>query len=218
MKLDIYNHIFPVKYFERMQEVIPNKGPIKRWLNIPVLYDVDARLRMMDSFGEYQQILSNSMPPIEFIAGPDRTPELARLANDGMAELCRRYPDRFPSFIASLPMNNMDSDGGRDRPRHRRARRLRRADLQPRQQPAARRARVLPAVREDGGARSADLAASGARRQPSGLPDRGQVEIRDLVDLRLALRDLGRDGPDRVFRRSSTSSPTSRSSRTIWAR
>ena len=66
MKLDIYNHIFPVKYFERMQEVIPNKGPIKRWLNIPVLYDVDARLRMMESFGEYQQILSNSMGGIEF--------------------------------------------------------------------------------------------------------------------------------------------------------
>ena len=63
----------------------------------------------MDSFGEYQQILSNSMPPIEFIAGPEQTPELARLANDGMAELCRRYPDRFPSFIASLPMNNMDA-------------------------------------------------------------------------------------------------------------
>ncbi|MDE0176799.1 MAG: amidohydrolase family protein [Defluviicoccus sp.] len=109
MKLDIYNHIFPVKYFERMQEVIPNKGPIKRWLNIPVLYDVEARLRMMDGFGEYQQILSNSMPPIEFIAGPEQTPELARLANDGMAELCKRYPDRFPSFIASLPMNNMDA-------------------------------------------------------------------------------------------------------------
>ena len=107
MKLDIYNHIFPVKYFDRMQEVIPSKAPIKRWLNIPVLYDVDARLRMMETFGEYQQILSNSMPPVEFIAGPDETPALARLANDGMAELCQQHPDRFPSFIASLPMNNM---------------------------------------------------------------------------------------------------------------
>ena len=109
MKLDIYNHIFPRAYFERMQEVISNKGPIKRWLNIPVLYDVDARLRMMETFGEYQQILSNSMPPIEFIAGPDVTPGLARLVNDGMAELCQQHPGRFPGFIASLPMNNMDA-------------------------------------------------------------------------------------------------------------
>jgi predicted TIM-barrel fold metal-dependent hydrolase len=107
MKLDIYNHVFPMKFFERMQEVIPHKGPIKRWLNIPMLYDIDARQRIMDRFGAYQQILSLSAPPIEFIGGPDVTPELARLANDGMAALCKKHPDRFPSFIASLPMNNM---------------------------------------------------------------------------------------------------------------
>ncbi|MGE3937020.1 MAG: amidohydrolase family protein, partial [Rhodospirillaceae bacterium] len=106
MKLDIYNHVFPVKFFEKMQDVIPNKGPIKRWLNIPMLYDVDARLKIMERFGEYQQILSLSAPPIEYVAGPDVTPGLATLANDGMAELCKKWPDRFPAFIASLPMNN----------------------------------------------------------------------------------------------------------------
>ena len=109
MKLDIYNHVFPVPFFKKMEEVIPDKGPIKRWLNIPVLYDIDARLRMMETFGDYQQILSLSAPPIEYIADPDVTPELARLANDGMAALCRQHPDRFPSFIASLPLNNPDA-------------------------------------------------------------------------------------------------------------
>jgi len=72
-----------------------------------VLYDVDARLRMMEQFGEYQQILTLSAPPIEYMAGPDVTPGLARLANDGMAALCKQHPDRFPAFIASLPLNNM---------------------------------------------------------------------------------------------------------------
>jgi predicted TIM-barrel fold metal-dependent hydrolase len=42
-------------------------------------------------------------------AGPDVTPELARLANDGMAEIVERHPDRFPAFVASLPMNNPDA-------------------------------------------------------------------------------------------------------------
>ena len=65
MKLDCFTHIFPVKFFERMEEVVENKAPIKRWLNIPMLYDVDARLRIMDTFGEYQQILTLSAPPIE---------------------------------------------------------------------------------------------------------------------------------------------------------
>src|SRR5438034_5988509 len=41
------------------------------------------------------------------LGSPDKTPELARIANDGLAELCRKHPDRFPTFIASMPMNNV---------------------------------------------------------------------------------------------------------------
>lgn len=108
MKLDVYNHIFPMTFFEYIQDNIADKGPIKRWLNVPVLYDVDKRLKMMEVFGEYQQILSLSAPTIEFLATPEDSPALARLANDGMAALCRQHPDRFPSFIASMPMNNPD--------------------------------------------------------------------------------------------------------------
>ena len=33
--------------------------------------------------------------------------ELARIANDGMADMVRRWPDKFPAFVASLPMNNV---------------------------------------------------------------------------------------------------------------
>jgi predicted TIM-barrel fold metal-dependent hydrolase len=107
MKLDIYPHIFPRRYFDKMVEVAPDRGAIKRWLNIPVLYDLEARLKMMEEFREYQQILTLSLPAIEFIAGPERSPELARIANDGMAEISARHPDRFPGFVASLPMNNV---------------------------------------------------------------------------------------------------------------
>jgi len=31
------------------------------------------------------------------------------VANDGLAEYVAKYPDRFPAFIASLPMNNPDA-------------------------------------------------------------------------------------------------------------
>src|SRR5439155_338163 len=37
------------------------------------------------------------------------TRDLARLANDSMAELCRRHPDRFLGFAAALPMNDPDA-------------------------------------------------------------------------------------------------------------
>lgn len=111
MKLDIFPHIFPLTYFERMKQIAERNpalaAQIKRWLHIPVLWDLDARMRMMDKFKDYKQILTLSMPAIEFLAGPKDAPELARLANDGMAEICAKYPDRFPAFVASLPMNNV---------------------------------------------------------------------------------------------------------------
>ncbi|MBW1722467.1 MAG: amidohydrolase family protein [Deltaproteobacteria bacterium] len=110
MKLDIFNHIFPKKYFERMMQVNPDyKDMGKRVRNVPVLYDLDARFRVMDQFEDYAQILSLASPPIEKLAGPDVSPDLAKAANDGLAEYVERYPDRFPGFIASLPLNNPDA-------------------------------------------------------------------------------------------------------------
>ena len=110
MKLDIFNHIFPTDFYEKMMEVNPNLVDIgKRVRGIPVLFDLEARFRCMDEFEDYAQIICLASPPIELIAGPDVTPDLAKVANDGMAEYVAKYPDRFPGFIASMPMNNPDA-------------------------------------------------------------------------------------------------------------
>ena len=110
LKIDVFNHIFPKPFFDRLQKEIVNRGAIKRWLHIPFLYDLDVRFRLLEEFGDgYRQVLSLSAPPIESI-NPDRqiTIDLARLANDSQAELVRRYPERFPGFVASLPLNHPD--------------------------------------------------------------------------------------------------------------
>jgi predicted TIM-barrel fold metal-dependent hydrolase len=44
---------------------------------------------------------------LEALAPPEKSPELARLANDGMAEICAAHPKRFPGWVASLPMNSV---------------------------------------------------------------------------------------------------------------
>lgn len=111
LKVDIFPHIFPQPFFERMKGIAAGNpalaASIKRWLNIPVLWDLDARLRMMRGFKDYKQVLTLSLPAIEFLAGPEESPALARLANDGMAEIVALHPDPFPAFVASLPMNNV---------------------------------------------------------------------------------------------------------------
>jgi predicted TIM-barrel fold metal-dependent hydrolase len=109
MKIDVFPHIFPKRFFDRMCEVVsPSHYMQKRTRAIPVLTDLDLRFRIMDRYEGYVQVLTLCSPPIEALAGPELAAELASLANDGMADLVERHPDRFPGFVASLPMNNPD--------------------------------------------------------------------------------------------------------------
>ncbi len=73
------------------------------------MVDVEARLRLLDEFGEMQHVLSLANPPFELIAPPNVTPQLARIANNAFASLCGKYPDYFPAFVAALPMNDIDA-------------------------------------------------------------------------------------------------------------
>ena len=117
MKIDIFCHVFPRRALERFFAAAPNLEDMgKRVRNLPVLFDLEQRFRLMDDLGDYAQIVSLASPPVEAFAAPERTPDLARVANDEMAELVNRHPDRFPGFAASLPMNN---PGAAERELHR---------------------------------------------------------------------------------------------------
>jgi len=55
------------------------------------------------------QVLTWCSPPIEQVASGSVAVDLARIANDAMADLVARYPDRFAGFAASLPMADADA-------------------------------------------------------------------------------------------------------------
>jgi aminocarboxymuconate-semialdehyde decarboxylase len=111
VKIDIFNHIMPKPYFDRVVAKLPADAyMLKRVSNIPYLYDLDTRFRKIEQFGDdYQQVFTINLPPVEQVFGPDESPEAARIANDAMAEICAKYPDRFPTFVAALPLNNLDA-------------------------------------------------------------------------------------------------------------
>lgn len=109
MMLDVFNHFMPKTILDRMNTLVPGHIALKAFPQLPTLWDTNARLKLMDAFDDYQQVLSLSNPPIEMLGGPDLAPELARIANDGLAELCSKHRERFPCFIASMPMNNIEA-------------------------------------------------------------------------------------------------------------
>jgi len=77
-KIDIYNHVMPRIVTDRIREVAPRMGDmVKRVTSIPMLHDIEARVRMMDEWPGYQQVLTLSVPPIEVIARPSDSPSLA---------------------------------------------------------------------------------------------------------------------------------------------
>jgi uncharacterized protein len=107
--VDIYCHIYPDRFFREMSEVVPNLSNIgQRLRGIKKLFDLDMRFKEMDEFGDYRQIISLPNPAIEDIAKPDVGLQLARIANDSMAELCRKHPERFPAFAAALCLTDVD--------------------------------------------------------------------------------------------------------------
>lgn len=107
MKIDLFNHIFPKEFFDRyIDRGAAGKDIGKRMQNIDAIINLDARFRILDEFGDYTQVLTLPLPPLETLAPPESSPQLARMGNDGLAALVKKYPDRFLGFAASLPMNN----------------------------------------------------------------------------------------------------------------
>ena len=110
MKIDVFPHIFPKPFEAKMLNLSERAGYMqKRVREIPIMVDLDLRFRVMDQFPDYVQVLTLASPPLEAFADPKGSPELARIANDGMAELVAKHPDRFVAFVASLPMNNVEA-------------------------------------------------------------------------------------------------------------
>jgi predicted TIM-barrel fold metal-dependent hydrolase len=109
LKIDLFNHFFPKRFWDEfMSSSSGLKDMGKRVKNIPAIYDLDARFRTMDMFDEYTQLISLGSPPVEGLFNAERAPEMARIGNEGMAELCQKYPDRFIGFISSLAMTSPD--------------------------------------------------------------------------------------------------------------
>ena len=116
-RVDAFAHILPPRYLARLEKhlelaISPDQLRYYRegvFRFDPSISDLDARWRTMDRFGDYRQVLVLAVPPLEEVGPPEVAADFARMANDEMASLVARHPDRFAGFAASLPLNDVDA-------------------------------------------------------------------------------------------------------------
>lgn len=116
-RVDAFAHILPPRYLERLEKHLENAISAEQLRYYregvfrfdPSISDLDARWRAMDRLGDYSQVLVLAVPPLEEVGPPEVAADFARIANQEMASLVARHPDRFAGFAASLPLNDVDA-------------------------------------------------------------------------------------------------------------
>ncbi|HEY8579876.1 MAG TPA: amidohydrolase family protein [Beijerinckiaceae bacterium] len=83
--------------------------PVDHWeeLKSRLLDMQEGRLRQMDAHGMEMMLLSLNAPTVQAVCDPVAADELARRANDFLAEQVARRPDRFQG-LAALPLQDPD--------------------------------------------------------------------------------------------------------------
>jgi aminocarboxymuconate-semialdehyde decarboxylase len=109
MRIDAYTHFIPKRFFDEILTTGDHRDIGKRVREIPSIHDLDVRLKVIDSFPDYAQIISYPQPPFEHMGGPDKANQYARIVNDGFAELCAQRPDHFPGFVAQVSLAAPDA-------------------------------------------------------------------------------------------------------------
>lgn len=110
MKIDVFSHIFTEKYMEAFSKVVPYPEVNLLKTNDPYLAirDMDYRAEMISEYGVVQ-VLTTGLHPLDIIPNPRDAVEVAKIANDEMAEIIARHPREYVAGVATLPLTDMDA-------------------------------------------------------------------------------------------------------------
>jgi predicted TIM-barrel fold metal-dependent hydrolase len=112
LRIDVFCHILPPRYLEeRNRRAGKSFGTqyARYYTANQGLTDLGIRFRILDQFPDVRQLLTIAGPNVESITAPADAVELARIANDELAELVAKHPDRFIAAAACLPMSDVDA-------------------------------------------------------------------------------------------------------------
>ncbi len=120
MIIDFHNHFYPPEYLEAIKKGPSNvkvtydadDNPLLHYpgdynILVPGHRDIDFREKELEKAGVNMQILTFTTPGTQ-IETPERSAELARMVNDGLAKIMDEHVDRFTA-LATLPMNDPEA-------------------------------------------------------------------------------------------------------------
>jgi predicted TIM-barrel fold metal-dependent hydrolase len=110
MIVDVHAHYHPRPFTEALAPLYPGAdvGGFSPHPDTDRDAHVEARLALMESAGVGLQVLSPAARRAPYGADEQLAVRAAQLGNDCNAELVRRYPDKFRSFV-SLPLPHIDA-------------------------------------------------------------------------------------------------------------
>lgn len=111
MRIDVWTHVLSRAYVEHL-EGEGSRGPAAFLLAQRALHDIEFRLRVIEDYGDYRQILT-PVPAIHAFgtsAPSGRTlADAVRRNNEELAEIVAQHPDRFAGFVAGTPITDPDA-------------------------------------------------------------------------------------------------------------
>ena len=102
MIVDAYSHVCPERLLDAISERYPSTEVAALRKN-SYLFDGERRLRYMDRIGVDQQVLVLVRPPMWLGMPRPVIHDLARIANESIAEMAATWPDRFIA-VGVLPV------------------------------------------------------------------------------------------------------------------
>ena len=99
LKIDVFNHVLPEQFLKALPETVPARS-VQTGVRKAIVWRLLATCRheVPDSWTDSTDTCRSFVwprPPVEDVGDGNTACELARIANDSMAEMVGRYPDRF---------------------------------------------------------------------------------------------------------------------------
>ena len=100
--IDGFSHILPKTFAETLYQAHPT-DELRELASFGYFGDMETRVRVLDKFKIDKQILTIARPSIWLDLPPNIVMKMTRLANETVAEMAGRFPDRFLP-VGTLPV------------------------------------------------------------------------------------------------------------------